>query len=179
MRIHIKTPFALDKNLGRAYNDAFAREADEDWVCLIDRDVCFLSPNSIPIMYEYVKRWPDTGIFTCYCNRVHELAKDQLFYGYPSPNDSVKEWELLAEEQEEQSLTVTEINHVISGYLMLVSKKTWNEIKFMEDGNCLGVDNWYSHQILSTGKKIYRMDRLIVWHSYRLKNIRDKLHLLV
>lgn len=176
--IHIKTPFALDKNLGRAYNIAFKDVPDDDWVALIDRDVHFLTPNSIPIMYEYVKQWPDTGIFTCFTNRVHELAKDQLFYGFPSPITNVREWETLAEYQEQQPLTVTEINHVISGYLLLISKKTWNQIHFMEDGNCLGVDNWYSHQILGIKKKIYRMDRLIVWHSYRLKNIRDKSHLL-
>lgn len=176
--IHIKTPFSLEKNLGKVYNLAFKGIDEDDWVCLIDRDVCFLSPNSIPIMYEYIHLWPDAGMFTCYTNRIHELAKDQLFYEYPSPNDKISEWEQIAVEQQQKPTTVTEINHVISGFLMLVSKKTWNKIHFSEDGKCLGVDNWYSHQLLATGRKIYRMDRLIVWHSYRLKDIRDKKHLV-
>lgn len=176
--IHIKTPFSLEKNLGHVYNLAFEGVHDDDWVCLIDRDVMFLTPNSIPIMYEYVKLWPDVGIFTCYCNRVHALAPDQLLFGYPSENDSVGEWEAIAMDQEQKPLTVTEINHPISGYLMLIAKKTWNEFKFFTNGKCLGADNLYSQRILSAGKKIYRMDKLVVWHSYRLRNIRDKSHLL-
>lgn len=176
--IHIKTPFALDKNLGKVYNLAFKDVPDEDWVCLIDRDVHFLTPTSIPLMYDYVRRYPETGIFTCLTNRIHPLAEDQLYLTTPSDNDSVRHWEDIAEAQEEYSdLTFTEINHVISGFLMLISKKTWNQIKFIEDGQCLGVDNWYSHQILKAGKKILRMDRLVVWHSYRLKDIKDKSHL--
>jgi hypothetical protein len=175
--IHIKTPFRLDKNLALAYNQAFVNEADEDWICLIDRDVLFLTPNSIPIMYEYIKLYPDTGLFTCFTNRVHELSSDQLLFGYPSLNDSMEEWEAIAMDQEQKPNSVKEINHVISGYLMLVSKKTWNEIKFTGTG-CLGIDNMFSQQILSAGKKILRIDRLVVWHSYRLKNIRDKSHLL-
>ena len=175
--IHIKTPFRLDKNLSLAYNEAFVGVPDHDWVCLIDRDVLFLTPNSIPIMYEYVKRYPEAGLFTAYTNRVHELASDQLLFGYPSLNDSMEEWEAIAMDQEQKPLTVTVIDHVISGYLMLVSKKTWNEIKFIGNG-CLGIDNMFSQQILSAKKKIYRMDKLVVWHSYRLKNIKDKSHLL-
>ena len=176
--IHIKTPFALDKNLGRAYNEAFEGVPDGDWVCLIDRDVCFLSPNSIPIMHEYIKQWPDTGIFTCFTNRIHQLATDQLYFDEPSEDDRVSNWEKIAEQQEDSKLDVTEIKHPISGFLMLISKKTWNEIKFFPDGSCLGVDNVYSHDVLMTGRKIYRMDKIVVWHSYRLKNIRDKSHLL-
>jgi GT2 family glycosyltransferase len=62
---------------------------------------------------------------------------------------------------------------------MLVSKKTWNEIKFSESGKCLGVDNDFSANVLERGKKIYRMDSLYVFHAYRLKNgIKDKTHLV-
>src|SRR5688572_1061392 len=171
--IHIKTPFSIEKNLGHVYNLAFDGVPDDDWVCLIDRDVMFLTPNTIPIMYNYVRAYPEAGIFTCYCNRVHELASDQLLFGYPSTNDRVGEWEQIAIDQEQLPLTVTEINHPISGYLMLIAKKTWNEIKFFSDRSCLGVDNFYSQRILIAKKKIYRMDRIVVWHSYRLKNIKD------
>jgi len=176
--IHVKTPFSVEKNLGKAYNTAFKDVGDDDWICLIDRDVMFLTPNSIPIMYDYTKMYDDTGIFTAYTNRIHPLAVDQLLYGYPSENDSVSEWETIAIDQEKKPMTVTEINHPISGFLMLIAKRTWNEIKFMEDRVCLGVDNFYSQSVLNAGKKIYRMDKLVVWHTYRLKNIRDKSHLI-
>lgn len=176
--IHIKTPFALDKNLGKVYNLAFEGIAEEDWVCLIDQDVMFLTPNSVRIMYDYIQEYPDAGLFTCLTNRIHPLAIDQLYFDKPSDNTDVKFWKHLAEVQESTKSGVTAINHEISGFLMLISKKVWSEIKFWESGKCLAVDNDFSLKVLAKGKKIYRMDRIIVWHSYRLNEITNKKHLL-
>jgi GT2 family glycosyltransferase len=179
MRIHIKTPFDEEKNLGRAYNKAFEDIEESDWVCLIDHDVLFLTPDAINLMYEYVRSYPDTGIFTCYTNRIHPLACDQLLNGQLSENFNIDFHTQLAYNQKRFGIHVTEINHVISGFLMLVSKRTWNKIKFPEHGKCLGVDNLFSQAVLNEGKKIYRMDSLYVWHSYRLVNgIKDKTHLV-
>src|SRR5690606_26036676 len=176
--IHVKIPFDPEKNLGRAYNRAFEGIAEDDWVCLIDHDVLFLTPDAILLMYEYTRSYPDTGIFTCYTNRVHPLSMDQLLHGRVSENTNIGFHLELAYNQKRFGITVTEINHVISGFLMLVSKRTWNEIKFSESGKCLGVDNDFSANVLERGKKIYRMDSVYVWHTYRLKNgITDKTHL--
>jgi GT2 family glycosyltransferase len=176
--IHIKIPFAEDKNLGRAYNQAFADVPDGDWVCLIDHDVLFLTPDAINLMYEYVRSFPETGIFTCYTNRIHPLSVEQLLNGQVSENFSIDFHTQLAYNQKRFGVTVTEIKHVISGFLMLVSKKTWEKIKFPEHGKCLGVDNLFSQGVLNEGKKIYRMDSLYVWHSYRMTNgITNKDHL--
>lgn len=177
--IHIKTPYYLDKNLGAAYNAAFKDVPEKDWVCLIDHDVMFLTPNSIRIMYEYVEKFPDAGMFTCLTNRIHPLAVDQLYFDAPSENMQIDFWVKIARSQEERNETkVTEINHAISGFLMLVSKKVWNKIKFTETKKALGVDNDFSERLLLSGKKILRMDRILVWHTYRCENIRDKSHLL-
>lgn len=176
--IHVKTPFDLDKNLGRAYNKAFEDVGERDWVCLIDHDVMFLTPDAIGLMHEYVRSFPETGIFTCYTNRIHPLAVDQLLDGKVSENTCVKYHTERAYNQKRFGITVKEINHVISGFLMLISKKTWNQIKFSENGKCLGVDNFYSQAVLDAGKKIYRMESLYVWHTYRINDIKDKSHLL-
>jgi GT2 family glycosyltransferase len=176
--IHIRTPFSTEKNLGKAYNAAFWGVPDDDWVCLIDYDVMFLTPRSILIMYESIKEYPEAGIFTCLTNRIHHLAVDQLIFDKPSENTDIKFWQHQAEALESSNTEfVTEITHEISGFLMLISKRTWNEIKFWESGKCLGVDNDYSMRVLGSGRKIYRLNKLLVWHSYRLNNIRDKSHL--
>jgi GT2 family glycosyltransferase len=176
--IHVKTPFALDKNLGNAYNIAFEDLLNDEWVCLIDHDVLFLTPNSIRIMYDYIAKYPD-AMFTCLTNRIHPLAVDQLYFDKPSDNDSIRFWQNIAESQEINCKEeVTEINHEISGFLMLVSKRMWNEIKFLDSGKCLGVDNDFSSRVLARGKKILRMNKIVVWHSYRLDDIKNKKHLL-
>lgn len=177
--IHVKIPFDLDKNLGRAYNKAFEGIPDTDWVCLLDHDVMFLTPDAIGLMHEYVRSYPETGIFTCFTNRVHPLATEQLLDGTVNENTCIKYHTERAYNQKRFGITVKEINHAISGYLMLVSKKTWNEIKFPQYLKCLGVDNLFSQEILNAGKKIYRMDSVYIFHSYRLINgIKDKTHLI-
>jgi len=159
------------------YNQAFNVE-DNDWVCLIDYDVMFLTHRSIPLMYRYVDAFPEAGMFVCFTNRIHPLAKDQLFLGKPSDDMDVKFWQIIASVQELEPLKVTEIKHEVSGFLMLISKRVWQGLLFSETGKSLGVDNDFSLRLLASGKKIYRMDTLVVWHSYRMKDIRDKSHLL-
>ena len=176
--IHVKIPFDLEKNLGRAYNKAFEDVEERDWVCLIDHDVMFLTPDAIGLMYEYTRSFPETGIFTCYASRIHPLATDQLLGGKVSENTDIKFHTDLAHQQKRHGIKVTEINHVISGFLMLISKRTWREIRFPETMKCLGVDNFYSQAVLDAGKKIYRMESVYVWHTYRINDIKDKKHLI-
>jgi len=176
--IHVKIPFSEDKNLGKAYNQAFGGVGENDWVCFMDHDVLLLTYDAINLMYEYTRNYPEAGIFTCYTNRIHPLSTDQLLNGHISDNTNVEYHVQLAYNQKRFGVMVSEIKHVISGFLMLISKKTWNEIKFSESGKCLGVDNDFSGNVLERGKKIYRMESVYVWHTYRLMNgLSNKDHL--
>lgn len=179
--IHCIHPYRIDKNLGKAYNDAFKNCPEEDWLCLMDWDVMFLLHDAIAVMEEYVTKYPGTGIFTCYTNRIHTGAKDQLWGGVVNTDADIKQHIGIAAHAAIFGVLdeSAEIKHHISGMLMLISKKTWNEIKFSEDGKCLGVDNDFSDRVLAAGKKILRMNRIYVWHTYRLmQGMRDKSHLL-
>jgi GT2 family glycosyltransferase len=179
MKVHIIKPYSITKNLGQAYNEAMAMIPDGDWACLMDYDTMFLTPDCGQILHEYAIQFPAAGILTCYTNRIHPLAKDQLLHGEVSDNVSIDFHTDLAYNIKHNLFHVTKINHEISGFLMMVSKKTWDETKFPEYGKCLGVDNDFSTRILESGKDILRMNGLYVWHTYRLKNgIKDKTHLM-
>lgn len=175
--IHVRIPYRQDKNLGKAYNDEFDLCPEEDWLCFIDHDVLFLTPDAINIMEEYVKLYPDTGLFCCRTNRIHPLAQYQLVDPSPSLNTNVEHWMERAYNQKRLIPKFTEVQHEVSGFLMLISKKTWRDIKFIESGRALGVDNDYCWRLLDAGKSIRCMEGLLVWHTYRLKDIKDKTHL--
>jgi GT2 family glycosyltransferase len=99
--------------------------------------------------------------------------------GLVNENTCIKYHSERAYNQKRFGISVSEIKHPISGFLMLISRKMWNKVKFSESGKCLGVDNDFSANILQTGKKIYRMNSVYVWHTYRLMNgIKDKTHLV-
>jgi hypothetical protein len=178
MKVHIIKPFDTEKKLGRAYNEAMRLLPDEDWACLCDLDTMFLTPDAGTILHEYAKIYDFAGMLTCFTNRIHPLQPDQLLDGTISQDANVSSHIEIAEKQKAHLYKVTVIDHIISGFLMMVSKRTWNETKFTETGKCLGVDNTFSANIRARNKDILRMDGLYVWHTYRLKNgITDKSHL--
>lgn len=180
MTIHVTAPFSREKNLGRAYNEAFAGAGEDDWLCLIDHDVMFLTPTQINRLYEYAEKYPEAGIFTCFASRIHPLAPDQLFGNFPSEDPDIRNHIAIAEKQLEIGAKITRLDHVISGFVMMICKKTWLTIPFTEEMLCLGVDNDFSQKVLDAGMPIYRMDSIYVWHTYRLtQGITNKSHLYI
>lgn len=178
MKVHIIEPFSISKNLGAEYNAAMRLIPDEDWVCLKDCDTMFLTPTAPRLLYEYVDHFPEAGLLTCYTNRVHRKATLQLLNGKVSYDTNIDNHIEIAKTLEQEIISATRIKVAISGFLMMISKKTWNEIKFDETGKCLGVDNAYSQKILEARKDILRMNSLYLFHSYRIgKEITDTSHL--
>ncbi len=177
--IHVCTPYRTDKNLGKAYNEAFSLIGDEDWLCVHDWDFSFLLPDSISHLYGYIERFPNVDAFTCYCNRSHISSHQQMLNGKISNDTDYMHHISLAIKQKEKLYQATEIKGNISGYMMLLSKRLWKEIPFAEDLKCLGVDSLFSVKLRQKGKNIYRMDGLYGFHQYRMVNgTKDKSHLL-
>lgn len=176
--IHVVQPYRSDKNLGRAYNDTIRLYPDNAWLCLLDYDAMFLTPDAIRHVEQYIFKYPGTGIFTCFTNRLHPDSKGQLL-GSMSEDTDIRRHIAIAEKQKRELYKVTPINHPIGGFCMVISKATWKCTPFSENRKCLGVDNEFSKAVLERGGDIMRMDGLYVWHSYRLVGgYRDKKHLL-
>lgn len=179
MKVKILIPYSLEKNLGKAYNEAMATLAEDEWGCLTDIDTCFLTPDAGVILENYASRFPDAGILTCYTNRISPLSTMQLLKGRVEEDADMRRHVKLAEYQKKYLYQATEIDRDISGMLMMISKRFWNEFSFSEDLKCLGVDTEYNRRIREAGAKILRMDGLYLFHVYRLNlGIHNKTHLV-
>lgn len=177
MKVNVMTPFDTGKNLGKAYNQAMSRIGDDEWGCLIDHDILFLTPDAINILHGYVERYPDAGLLTCYTNRIHVSSPQLLNNKLADDTDILTHLEI-AERRKSRLYEVVEIHKNVSGFLMLISKNTWKQIPFTEDKLCLGVDTDYWKRIKAHGMHIYIMSGLYCFHLYRLgKSIHDKSHL--
>jgi hypothetical protein len=177
MKIHIIEPFALDKNLGRAYNEACALVPDMDWVCLKDVDCMFLLPDQVNMMYEYAIQNPDC-LLSCYVNRIHHLSP-QLFNGTLSMNFNVKIHIEIAEQLRFRAYKTRRVNKPISGVLLLFPKSLWLIYKFSEDMLCLGVDSTWTAGLLDAGVNIFMMESIYLFHIYRIQQgVNNKSHLL-
>lgn len=176
------TPYSLEKNLGKAYNEAVnLLPNDEDWACLLDGDTSFLCPNYGVQIAAIIKKYENNseiGLFTCVTNRTNNPY--QRLNGVLSENADMKHHlELAKEIQKEYYDNIIEIPRTISGHLMLFKKKVWASVGGFDEGGILKVDNKFSRKILLSNRKIYLMRGVYIFHVYRLlTGKKDKSHLL-
>lgn len=152
--------------------------SEDDWVCFLDTDVCFLTSDIGHQLEEITKLYPDTGIFTSYVNRVGNRL--QCFNGSPNEDPNILNHFRIAEQcQQTRRTTVIDIPEVIAGYFMLIRKGVWTRIGGCPEGiGILTVDNRLSRKILDQGLKIRLMCGVYVFHFYRLnKDIDDRSHI--
>lgn len=178
MKVHYFTPYSVEKNLGKSYNECFEMIGEDDWACIRDGDTMFLTPDFGDIVFNYAYKNPGC-VLTCYTNRIHSLAKEQIIWGSMQPEETKIEFCLgVANKQKDLTYQTTPCTGPLSGFLMLMSKKTWSQIKFNEGIGLLGVDTDFYKAARALDIPILRMDGLYIWHTYRLgKSITDTTHL--
>lgn len=164
--IYYFAPFATDKNLGAAYNHYMSLlPNDDDYACFTDADTQFLLPDYGLQLEKIVKSHKDAGMFTCLTNRVGNVA--QCLDMHLSTIPDVCHHKRLAKAQWNKYGTFCQrLSKPISGMMMLLQKKVWNNVKF-QDG-LLTVDNKISGDILKAGYPVYLMKGIYIFHYYRL-----------
>jgi prolyl oligopeptidase PreP (S9A serine peptidase family) len=169
-------PYSLNKDYGDSCNKYFELvPSDDDWVVICDSDIMFLTPAHIHKIKEYIDAYPDTGLFTCFTNRVKQ--KLQVYDMKNFENPDVKFHQKLAVELSKKPMSVKELNIVISGYIMIMKKATWKLINGFPSG-ILGVDNKVSNRVMKAGLKILLMETVYGFHYYRMNtNINDASHI--
>jgi len=181
MKIHYITPYSTEKNFGKAINEQISIIPDTDWVCMLDGDVMFLTPDWGRQIDEVVRKYGNKyKLFGCLTNRLGRPT--QRYKGEFSENFDIKHHYNIAKELEQSNWA--EVHDVttkkkIAGMFMLFSKKTWNSIKFEE--NNPNFDDAFSNAIIKSGGKLGLLSGLYVFHCYRLWSNtpgRDRDHLL-
>jgi GT2 family glycosyltransferase len=170
--IYFFTPYSFEKKMFHAWEQYMNLLGDDDWAVMMDGDIMFFQANFGHIVKEYIDKYPDTGLFTCYASRSGT--------GYMMPpgakvaGHNIMIHQLKAKQLEKANhLQVQEIKKRVTGHFMAMKKSTWNKIyedakERCKDFNVLTVDTEISHAILAAGLKIRLMKGLYVYHYYRL-----------
>lgn len=167
-KIYYGSPYSLEKSIGKAYNDYMKMLPDDtDWMCFVDGDVMFLTRDYGHQLQAYIYKYPNTGMFTCYTNRVGNMR--QCYKGEFSENpDILHHTKIAMHLQENHRMDVKPMRKVISGHLMMIQKKVWKRIPFVDNGKILAVDNNISRRLLQAKYKILLMQGVYVFHYYRM-----------
>lgn len=165
--IHYIQPYALDKNIGRAYNDAISLLPDNCWVGLIDHDAMFLRPDSKAQIAHVIdtqgSEWDVLGVTTnrlagthqLYRNKFNESANilEHLDICNACHNDY---WGIVEE---------TKVN--IAGVCMLFKKETWIRVGGFQESS-IRLDSEFTDSVQAIGGKLGIMKGVYMFHLYRM-----------
>lgn len=162
------TPYSTERNLGKAYNQHMALlPKDDDWGVLMDGDIMFMTFDWGHQIKKAIEDNPDAGIISCYTNRISK-RKIQL--------DEIDSSDILVHRIHAKLLdnkfkgTYRKISGMISGFLMIIKKKTWKDAgKFPEwENHILDLDGAISNRVRKLKKSIILMRGMYVFHYYRM-----------
>ena len=158
-------PYDQGGNLADAYNRYCSIvPGDNDWIIIWDGDVMVLTPEWEKVIKDTIRIYPNYTLYTCYTNRVKcrpQLQKD-LFH----EPDIRKHRKRALELYNTRRHHVKEIRRVISGYCMIFQKKTWKRFPFRGKG-IIGIDTYFSRDILMAGLGIGLIEGVYVYHYYK------------
>lgn len=182
--IYYFTPYAITKDYLAAIDMHMRIINVNEWACIRDGDTMFLNDYG-KILNDYVNKYPDTGLFTCYANRCH-YACQRIRNSLMNIPDILYHKKLADKIYNDNKLQVIELDRKIAGHLMLIKKSTWvlirDEVRRKIDQKnkkILGVDTEISRAILKRNLTIRLMKGMYIFHFLRFdKSMSDNKHLL-
>lgn len=179
--IYYFTPYSLEKDLGKCYNDMMELlPNDDDYACFTDGDAMFTSHDFGHQIQRYTEVYPDCPLFTAMTNRVgtdYQCVKDAW-----DENNISYHWKFGTALRKSPTKTAIEditLSTPISGVLILIRKKEWKEVGGFQSGKgMLGIDNSIHYKMRDAGYPIYLMKGVYILHYYRDGQQQNKQHLL-
>lgn len=174
--IHTYIPYApksMDKNIGAVYNNFMQMIPEDDWACFLDHDAMFTTLNWYQQLENIIEDLGsgehDAGLLTVCTNRIGNL--EQLIEGAdPLNHDIYYHRKIGKQRQVEYGNSLRVCEHLISGIVILIPKKVWQQTCGFSHG-FLGVDNDIDSKIRELGYKSYIMDGVYCYHWYRADGI--------
>jgi hypothetical protein len=161
------SPRSAGQNLGFAYNELMSRLRAEDWACFIDHDACFTTYDWYAQLEEITAALTEPCLLTAVTNRVG--SHWQLVPGVDRDNHSMAYHRQVGKAVQSVSRhMLRDVTHesLMSGVVILLSKKTWLRLGEFADG-FLGVDNAIHQAARDRGYRVYLMEGVYVYHWYR------------
>lgn len=167
VNIWYSNPFSIEKNIGKALNDFCELVPDNDWICLQDGDMMYLTPDWGVQISEVVKTYgKDYSLFGCVTNRLGrrtQRIKDEI-----DDNHNILDHYKIAMDLKIANwgkVKALDRKENIAGMFMLFPKKLWRDVKFRE--NDIAFDDSFSRDVKRKNHKMAVMTGLYVYHFYR------------
>ncbi len=165
-KVWYSNPYSTDKNIGKGLNEFCELVPDDDWICLQDGDMMYLTSDWGKQIEDVVKGvGNEFGLIGCVTNRLGRSI--QRIGEMNNDHDILNHYKIANEIKENNYGIVEDITDkkFIAGLFMLFPKSVWKECKFVE--NSISFDDSFSKLVRSKGYKLGLMKGLYVYHLYR------------
>jgi GT2 family glycosyltransferase len=160
--IYTMMPFALDYNLGRAYNESMALIGEDDWAVFLDHDAIWTTREWYRQLEEVTRAFPDVGLVTAIQSRGFQAWQVGPYDGH----DYARNREIGRQMLRHRTLLDVTDNSGIAGVVMLVSKRAWRKAGGFVDGMYC-VDHAFHFALKAAGLRVYVHEGLYVYHWRR------------
>lgn len=172
MKIHYIQPYSVEKNIGKAINDAIDQiteplgDCEDDWIVLTDHDMMWLLPDS-KAQVERILNTTDYGILGCMTNRIR--SKEQLVGGLFNENDQIREHIKIAEKcRENAGDHIKPAYNCVAAFMMCFRVSVWTQIGGFVKG-VINFDRLFCDEARKIcNAKIGIMSGVYVFHGYRM-----------
>lgn len=165
MTVLTMVPYALDRNLGRAYNEAMALLPDDGWAVFLDHDAMFTTREWYRQIEEAITFKPDAGAFVAVTNRI-DAVWQRAAEADPENHDIGYHTAIgLARVHKRTLLDITDTKG-FGGVCVAVSKQAWKRAGGFADG-LLCVDHSLHFGLQRVGRRVYLLESLYVYHRRR------------
>lgn len=174
-------PWDSDKNIGKCYNRECALlEDDNDFVCFVDGDTRFTTPNYGKQIEDIVAKYPECGLFTAMTNRIGCLWQRIGEWDNDSDKYHTEFGNLVMRNFYDQVQDVSDVprGEVMGGVMILIRKSTWKKLGGFKETGMLGIDNDIHWKAMDKKEKVYLMKGVYLYHWYRGGDMNNKQHLL-
>jgi GT2 family glycosyltransferase len=158
-------PFALDRNLGAAYNEAMDRVPPDGWACFLDHDMMFTTRVWFPQIVEAILAAPAAGAFTAVTNRIAAPWQQAREADTNCHDIAVHRRIGQARLKQRTLLDITDTKG-FGGVVMVLSKAAWREAGGFVDG-LLCVDHQMHFALGRAGRRVYLIESLYCYHWRR------------
>jgi hypothetical protein len=159
------TPFALDLNLGREYNEAMSRLADGDWIAFMDHDMMLTTREWYRQFVEAIEFVPDAGAIVAVTNRI-AAPWQQAAEADKHNHDISYHRKIGAARLTRRTLLDISDTKGFGGVLFAVSKAAWREAGGFADG-LLCVDHSLHFGLRRAGLRVYLHEGIYCYHWRR------------
>lgn len=158
-------PYALDRNLGKAYNEAMALLPDQAWAVMIDHDCMPTTRDWYRQIADAVRFKPDAGAIVAITNRI--AAPWQKAPGVDEENHDIGYHTKVGLERL-RVRTLLDISGTkgFGGVMFAVSRASWAAAGGFADG-LLCVDHSLHFRLQAVGRRVYLHEGLYVYHRRR------------